>query len=105
MKEFDPDTLAAHNGKDGNPVYIVYEGRVYDVSGSRMWKTGMHMKRHAAGQDLTTDIQAAPHGTEVLDRYPQVGILKGKAGAAGGEEPREPFADLFDRFPFFRRHP
>jgi len=103
MKEFDPETFAIYNGKDGQPVYIAHEGKVYDVSGSSMWKTGQHMKRHTAGQDLSTDIQAAPHGTEVLERYPQVGVLKGKTGQE--EEPGEPFADFFDRFPFFRRHP
>jgi predicted heme/steroid binding protein/uncharacterized membrane protein len=103
MKEFDPETLAIYNGKDGQPVYLAHEGKVYDVSESRMWKTGLHMKRHTAGQDLTTDIQAAPHGEEVLEKYPQVGILKGKAGE--GEESREPFTALLDRYPFFRRHP
>ena len=60
------------------------------------------MKRHHAGRDLTTDIQAAPHGTEVLKRYPQVGILK---EAAAGREIPKPLSFLLSRFPFLRRHP
>jgi uncharacterized membrane protein len=60
------------------------------------------MKRHHAGRDLTTDIQAAPHGTEVLERYPQVGILKEKAVE---REIPEALSFLLSRFPFLRRHP
>ena len=76
MKEFDAKEIESCNGKEGRPVYIAYQGKVYDVSDSKLWKTGLHMKRHPAGKDLTPDIQAAPHGTEVLERYPQVGVLK-----------------------------
>jgi len=103
MKEFDVESLKEFNGKKGKPVCIAYQGRVIDVSNSNFWKTGLHMKRHEAGRDLTTDIKAAPHGTEVLDRYPQVGILKKK------EEEARPMAKvlsgLLDRFPVLRRHP
>ena len=76
MKEFNPDELADYNGENGNPVYIAYNGKVYDVSESKLWRNGLHMKRHRAGQELTTDIQAAPHEINVLERYPQVGILR-----------------------------
>jgi len=103
MQEFDLQSLAECNGRDGNPVYIAHGGRVIDVSKSRLWKTGRHMKRHEAGKDLTDDIEAAPHGKEVLDRFPQVGILR-KQGEAERPLPRL-LADLLDRFPFLRRHP
>ncbi|MCK7515177.1 MAG: hypothetical protein MZV70_71710 [Desulfobacterales bacterium] len=76
MKEFSMEELAQYNGENGKPVYIAHDGKVYDVSGSKMWKTGTHMKRHRSGQDLTTDIQGAPHAPDVLERYPQVGVLK-----------------------------
>ncbi len=56
MKEFDLTSLSRFNGQDGNAVYIVYQGRVIDVSQSKLWKTGLHMKRHQAGSDLTEDI-------------------------------------------------
>ena len=101
MKEFDLESLSAFNGKNGQPCYIAHGDRVIDVSGSKLWATGTHMKRHPAGSDLTVDIGAAPHGTEVLDRYPQVGTLKKKTEQAlPGVLER-----LLDRFPFLRRHP
>ena len=103
MKEFDLENLKEFNGKDGKPVYVAYKGRVIDVTNSKFWKTGLHMKRHPSGTDLTTDIEAAPHGTDVLDRYPQVGVLKGKE-EAGSSVPRW-LAALLDRFPILRRHP
>jgi predicted heme/steroid binding protein/uncharacterized membrane protein len=103
MKEINPETLSKSDGKDGHPVYIAYKGRVIDVSKSRLWQTGVHMGRHAAGTDLTAEIGAAPHGPEVLDRYPQVGSLKAPPPA---ERPMPALlARLLSRFPFFRRHP
>ena len=102
MKEYTPDELAGFNGAEGKPVYIAHDGKVYDVSESRMWRNGVHMKRHHAGIDLTTDIQAAPHDNDVLERYPQVGVLKKVADER--EIPR-PIDWLITRFPFFRRHP
>ncbi|MFA5183434.1 MAG: cytochrome b5 domain-containing protein [Syntrophales bacterium] len=57
--------LMANNGTAGRPVYILYKGRVYDVSGSDWWASGEHMSIHHAGRDLTEAIKAAPHGIEV----------------------------------------
>ncbi|MGB7918625.1 MAG: cytochrome b5 domain-containing protein, partial [Desulfobacterales bacterium] len=104
MQEFDPQTLAENNGQDGKKILIAYEGKVYDVSGSKMWKGGLHMRRHNAGTDLTTDIQAAPHGTEVLERYPQVGVVKKEEEVVERKMPRI-VAWLLETNPFFRRHP
>ena len=73
VKKFNADSLSQFNGENGRPVYVAYQGRVIDVTTSKLWKTGTHMKRHHAGCDLTTDIKAAPHDIDVLDRYPQVG--------------------------------
>jgi predicted heme/steroid binding protein/uncharacterized membrane protein len=103
MKEIDPRELSAANGQEGKPVYIAHQGKVFDVSESKLWKGGLHMKRHHAGKDLTTDIQGAPHGTEVLERYPQVAVLK-KREVAEREIP-ESLSRLLSRFPMLRRHP
>ncbi len=104
MREFHPEELADYNGKDGQPAYIAHQGKVYDVSGSRLWKDGFHMRRHHAGGDLSVDIQAAPHGQEVLERYPQIGVLREKPGEEGQRMP-ESLARLLERFPMLRRHP
>jgi predicted heme/steroid binding protein/uncharacterized membrane protein len=103
MKEFDEESLLEFDGKDGKPVYVAHDGKVYDVSASRFWKTGTHMKRHPSGKDLTVDIAAAPHGPEVLGRYPQVGTLK-KEKAAEDYLPA-PLGNLLMRYPVLRRHP
>ena len=103
MKKLTREELARYDGKDGRPVYIAHKGNVYDVSASKMWRGGLHMKRHGAGADLTTDIQAAPHDAQVLERYPQVGVLLEE------EPPTRPMpgwiAWLLEANPFFRRHP
>jgi len=103
MRTFDATELTQFDGKDGRPIYIAHEGKVYDVSGSKLWKGGSHMRRHHAGADLTTDFGAAPHGTEVLERYPQVGTLR-KEVSAEAKLP-EFLARWMERFPMLRRHP
>ncbi|MGA3174896.1 MAG: DUF2231 domain-containing protein [Syntrophorhabdales bacterium] len=102
-KEFDPRTLAAFDGKDGRPVYIAAGGRVVDVSASPLWKTGRHMARHDAGRDLTAELAAAPHGPEVLDRYPEAGRLTEAIQPA----PALPslVSTALARYPLLRRHP
>lgn len=103
MKEFTPENLAENDGENGKPVYVAHQGKVYDVSGSRMWKGGVHMKRHKAGADLTTDIQAAPHDPDVLQRYPQIGVLTRNVAE---ERPMPPFLSrLLKQHPMLRRHP
>jgi predicted heme/steroid binding protein/uncharacterized membrane protein len=104
MKEFDLKELEGFNGEAGKPVYIAHQGRVIEVTASKMWKGGLHMRRHHAGKDLTTDIQAAPHGLEVLDRYPQVGVLKQDAAVPSRPMPQA-LASLLERFPLLKRHP
>lgn len=104
MEEFTREELAACNGEDNEKIYVAHKGKVYDVSESKMWKGGLHMKRHKAGSDLTTDIQAAPHEPDVLERYPQVGALKKETGT---EEINIPgvLAVLLEKVPMLRRHP
>ena len=82
---------------------MAVDGFVYDVSASKLWKGGLHMKRHRAGRDLSGDIAAAPHGKEVLEKVRRVGTLKKETV---GERPMPVWLDgLLEKFPFLRRHP
>lgn len=104
MKTFTVEEISKSDGKDGNPSLVVVEGRVYDVSASKRWTGGIHMRRHQAGSDLTSDLKAAPHGTEVLERVGLVGQVvqparESSAGLRGSLE------GLLEKHPFFRRHP
>jgi predicted heme/steroid binding protein/uncharacterized membrane protein len=103
MKQIEPKELEKNNGKNGNPVYIAHQGNVFDVTESAKWKGGLHMLRHHAGADLTADIAAAPHGVEVLARYPQVGVLKKEEVS---ERPMPVLLSrILKRLPMLRRHP
>jgi predicted heme/steroid binding protein/uncharacterized membrane protein len=107
MKEIDSETLSKANGENEKPVYVAHGGKVFDLSGSKLWKGGVHMQRHHAGVDLTADIQAAPHGPEMLERYPQVAVLKGETGPDPSFDRKVPelLDRLLKRFPELRRHP
>jgi predicted heme/steroid binding protein/uncharacterized membrane protein len=104
MKEFDAKELSEFSGETDTPVYVAHKGIVYDITGSKLWKGGLHMRRHRAGADLTADIQAAPHGPEVLERFSQVGTLQQEADESAVRLPKI-LALLLESNPFFRRHP
>jgi predicted heme/steroid binding protein len=76
MKNFTREELKKYNGLGGNPAYVAYKGRVYDVSASAVWEMGSHMAKHLAGYDLTEAINEAPHDASRLDKFPVVGELK-----------------------------
>lgn len=76
MREFTLRELARCDGRDGRPAYIAYQGNVCDVSESFLWQGGRHQVLHWAGQDLTRALEQAPHGPDLLNRFPQVGTLK-----------------------------
>jgi predicted heme/steroid binding protein len=69
------EELAACDGRQGRPAYIVYEGKIRDVSGLDLWRGGVHFGRHRAGEDLTTYLWEAPHDEEVVLECPVVGNL------------------------------
>jgi predicted heme/steroid binding protein len=75
MRTFTIKELAAYDGKNGAPAYIAYHGKVYDVSDSYMWRNGQHWVRHSAGVDYSGGLDQAPHGADLLERFPIVGIL------------------------------
>ena len=103
LKEFDGKALGEFDGSDSKPACVAVDGVVYDVSASKLWKGGLHMKRHHAGRDLSGDIAAAPHGKEVLEKVRRVGTLKKETA---GERPMpDRLAGLLEKFPFLRRHP
>lgn len=75
MRRFTKKELALYNGEDGAPAYIAYDSNVYDVSNSFLWQTGRHQVRHSAGVDYTGGLDQAPHGSDLLEQLPVVGIL------------------------------
>jgi predicted heme/steroid binding protein len=76
MKVFTKEDLLKYNGKNNMPAYIAFKGKVYDVSHSFLWRKGTHQVLHEAGKDLTRELEEAPHGSELLERVPIIGILK-----------------------------
>ena len=104
MREITSEELLSFDGKDGKPVYVAFQGKIYEVTKSHLWATGSHMKRHPSGKDLTGEITAAPHGPEVLERYPQVGVLK-KAPPEELKHLPPWLQGVLQRFPSARRHP
>jgi predicted heme/steroid binding protein/uncharacterized membrane protein len=74
-KKITEEELSRCDGRDGRPAYVAFQGKVYDVSGSRLWSQGVHQSRHQAGKDLTAEISVAPHGESVFQRTSPVGTL------------------------------
>ena len=75
MRRFTRLELRQYSGSNGAPAYMAYKGKVYDVSSSFLWKGGHHQVLHQAGRDLTDVLKDAPHGPELLERFPVVGQL------------------------------
>ena len=73
--DLGPGELACYDGKEGRPALFAYRGKLYDASSSRLWRQGVHMGRHNAGQDLTQALQLAPHGAEKMAELAEVGNL------------------------------
>ena len=69
------EELQHFDGKENRPAYFAYKGRVYDVSSSKLWKGGDHLKKHQAGNDLTDSLKTAPHGDDRILKMPEVGEL------------------------------
>ena len=67
--------LEKFDGREGRRAYIAYKGYIYDVTDSFLWKGGKHFVRHHAGHDLTDELKHAPHGEDMLNRVPKIGII------------------------------
>jgi predicted heme/steroid binding protein len=75
MRRLTLDELRRHDGLNGRPALVAYQGIVYDVSGSFHWRGGRHQVLHSAGQHFTDEMRDAPHGPDLLARCPVVGRL------------------------------
>ena len=74
LPEFTRSQLALRNGQDKPQIWIAYQGIIYDVTDSRMWRNGRHYE-HWAGQDLTEELKDAPHTEKVFAGWEVVGKL------------------------------
>jgi predicted heme/steroid binding protein len=74
QNKFTREELRKYDGSNG-VAYIAFRGKVYDVSRSFQWKRGVHQIIHHAGYDLTKAFEQAPHGSDMLERFPIVGEL------------------------------
>ena len=68
--------LQQFDGLNGHPFYIVYKGKVYDLSASKLWPLGKHMAQHTRNENLAEAIKAAPHGEDNVFRFPLIGELE-----------------------------
>ncbi len=75
MKEYTHAQLALRNGQDRDEIWCAYQGIIYDVTASRLWRNGLHYE-HWAGQDLTHELADAPHTDGVFLKFQIVGKLK-----------------------------
>ncbi|NMM49716.1 cytochrome b5 domain-containing protein [Marinigracilibium pacificum] len=75
MKELTRSQLALYNGQDKEEVYVAFNGDIYDVTSSRLWKNGKHYE-HWAGQDLTEELSDAPHTEKVFEKFSKIGKVK-----------------------------
>lgn len=73
-EKYTRQQLALRNGSDKPEIWVAFKGKIYDVSGSRLWRNGKHYE-HWAGQDLTEELADAPHTDSVFERFPFIGEL------------------------------
>ncbi len=75
VKVYTLSQLALRNGKDKEEIWCAYNGFIYDVTKSKLWRDGKHYE-HWAGQDLTEELKDAPHTKNVFDKFKIVGRLE-----------------------------
>jgi predicted heme/steroid binding protein len=75
LPSYTKSQLALRNGQDKPEIWVAFEGRIYDVSASKLWRKGKHYE-HWAGQDLTDELKDAPHSRQVFEKFTVIGLLK-----------------------------
>lgn len=75
LKSFTREELESFDGKEGHPLYIAFNGKIYDLSNSQLWVQGTHMGTHTRNENLAETIKSAPHGEDILERFSIVGVL------------------------------
>ena len=75
LPSYTKSQLALRNGQDKPEIWVAFEGRIYDVSASKLWRKGKHYE-HWAGQDLTAELKDAPHSRQVFEKFSVIGLLK-----------------------------
>jgi predicted heme/steroid binding protein len=75
MKSYTKQQLALRNGQDKPEIWVAYQGLIYDLTHSRLWKNGKHYE-HWAGQDLSSELKDAPHTANVFLKFEAVGKLE-----------------------------
>lgn len=75
IPEYSTAQLALRNGQDKPQIWCAFQGLIYDMTHSRLWKNGKHYE-HWAGQDLTSEMEKAPHNERVFEKYIPIGKLK-----------------------------
>ncbi len=89
LRKFTTSELEQFDGQNGHPLYIVFKGKVYDFSNSKLWPQGKHMGMHTRNQNLTEAIKAAPHGEDNVFRYP----VMGESAEANSQIPVRPILE------------
>jgi predicted heme/steroid binding protein len=83
--------LAHFDGEEGRAAYFAYKDKIYDVTQSKLWKNGNHIKRHHAGADLTDILAQAPHNEDKILAMPEVGRLSQGQERPANETPTKVF--------------
>ncbi len=74
-KTYTAEELKQFDGKEGRRSLVAFKGLVYDVTDSKLWRNGVHVRKHHAGHDLTAEMGPAPHEADVMDSFEIVGRL------------------------------
>ena len=75
LPEYTLAQLALRNGNDKPEIWVAFRGDIYDVSKSKLWRNGKHYE-HWAGQDLTPELDLAPHSEAVFSKFDVIGKVK-----------------------------